>query len=315
MAVGGEIRLHQPLPGPATPLRLRVVQADIPQADKWSPEAFHAIFDTYTTLTAQPPTGAQPTVVLWPESAIPALSSDYLAEGTWTRQALIGALRPGQILLMGAVRTEPGPTGDRYFNTALAIRRDGNGLTLLGHYDKHHLVPFGEYMPADALMGAVGFKALVHVGEGFTEGAPPAPLAVPGLPSVQVLICYESLFPAYVANDKPRPAWVANLSNDAWFGRTSGPWQHLNLASYRAIEEGLPLIRATPTGVSAVVDAYGRPLARLGLGVKGVIDADLPAAAPSTPYRSLRDWPFGLVALFGITLPFLAHIGRARQWP
>src|SRR6201999_4619041 len=113
---------------------------------------------------------------------------------------------------------------------------------------------------------------------GFTPGPRPQPMQIQGLPSVQALVCYESLFPAFVAGDHPRPAWVVNVSNDAWFGQTSGPWQHLNLASYRAIEEGLPIIRATPTGVSAVIDAEGRPLQTLALGKQGVIDAPLPGA-------------------------------------
>lgn len=293
----GAARLAQPLPPPA-PLRIRIVQANIDQAAKWTPASFRTIFESYTSLTAQAPKPGEPPprVVIWPESAIPADSADYLAEGTWTRAELMSALKPGQILLMGAVRTEGAGPDARYFNSVLALRRDAAGLTRLDFYDKHHLVPFGEYMPADKLMGAIGFKALVHVGEGFTSGPPPKPMSVPGLPPVQPLICYESLFPSFIADDRPRPDWIANVSNDAWFGKTSGPWQHLNLASYRAIEEGLPMIRATPTGVSAVVDAYGRPLARLSQGDKGVIDAELPSPAASPFYRVLRDWPFFMVA-------------------
>jgi apolipoprotein N-acyltransferase len=287
----GALRLSAP--PHFTSLRVRVVQADIEQADKWTPEAFRSIFAAYTGLTAQPPAGGPPPeVVLWPEGAIPADSAEFLAEGTWTYDALMAALKPGQILILGAARSDGSGPGAHYFNSALVLRRDPGGLTPLANYDKYHLVPFGEYMPMDSLMGAIGFKALVHVGDGFTAGPKPGPVSPPGLPPLQVLICYESLFPAFVANDKPRPQWIANLSNDAWFGRTSGPWQHLNLASYRAIEEGLPMVRATPTGVSAVIDAYGRPLQRLGQGVRGVIDADLPAAIAAPPYRTLRDWPF-----------------------
>lgn len=293
--LGGFGALRLAHPSGSTALRVRVVQPDIEQSEKWSPEAYRAIFDTYTGLTAAPAIdGPTPQVVLWPEGAIPDVSANFLAEGTWTRDALTAALKPGQILLMGAARSEGFGAGARYFNSALVLRRDPGGLTSLATYDKHHLVPFGEYMPMDGLMGAIGFKALVHVGDGFTAGAAPAPIAPPGLPPLQVLICYESLFPAFVARDRPRPAWIANLSNDAWFGKTSGPWQHLNLASYRAIEEGLPLVRSTPTGVSAVIDGYGRPLQSLGLGVRGVIDAALPAALPATPYRTLGDGPFWL---------------------
>ena len=285
----------------STGVRLRVVQANIDQEAKWTPESFRTIFETYTRLTAEPPKPgrAPPQVILWPEGAIPANAADYLAEGTWTRAALTDALRPGQILLMGAVRSDGAGPSARYYNSLLALRRDPAGLTTLGVYDKHHLVPFGEYMPMDSLMGAVGFKALVHVGDGFTAGPPPDALRLPGLPAVQPLICYESLFPALTPHDRPRPAWIANVSNDAWFGKTSGPWQHLNLGSYRAIEEGLPIIRATPTGVSAVIDSFGRPVATLGLGAQGVVDADLPGAANIPVYRYVGDGPFWLLLIVG----------------
>lgn len=310
--MGGYGAVRTSAPAGATPLHLRVVQANIDQESKWTPEAFRSIFETYLRLTRQPPTAGapQPRVILWPEGAIPGDATDYLAPGTWTRNELIAALKPGQILLIGAARSEGFGAQARYFNSLIALRRDGDNLTVLGTYDKHHLVPFGEYMPADALMGAIGFKALVHVGDGFTEGAEPAPLSAPGLPPVQPLICYESLFPAFVARDRPRPEWIANVSNDAWFGRTSGPWQHLNLASYRAIEEGVPIVRATPTGVSALVDAWGRPLRRLGLGVRGVIDANLPGTAAPTPYRRLGDGPFWLLVAVGVGLGFA---GRLRS--
>jgi len=294
--LGGFGALRLRAPSLSTGLRVRVVQANIEQSEKWSPQAFRAIFDVYTSLTAETPAqGPPPEVVLWPEGAIPEDSSAFLADGTWTRAAVVSALRPGQILLMGVARSDGAGPDAHYFNSALALRRDGEDLTPLAVYDKHHLVPFGEYMPMDKLMGAIGFKALVHVADdGFTPGPISAPINLDGLPPVQVLICYESLFPAAVARDRPRPRWIANLSNDAWFGRTSGPWQHLNIASYRAIEEGLPMVRATPTGVSAVIDAYGRPLQRLGQGVRGVIDAHLPTAIPPPPYRTLRDGPFWL---------------------
>ena len=306
-----------------TPLTVRVVQANIEQAAKWTPESFRTIFDTYTQLTAAPaPGGTVPQLVIWPESAIPADSGAYLAEGSWTRAALMEALKPGQILVMGAVRTESAAGDTRYFNAVLALRRDVTGLTPLAGYDKHHLVPFGEYMPMDKLMGAIGFKALVHVSDGFTPGPEPAPIRIDGLPLVQPLICYESLFPGFVRRDRPRPGWIANVSNDAWFGQTSGPWQHLNLASYRSIEDGIPMVRATPTGVSALVDAYGRPLRLLGPGKKGVIDAALPATAPSGPYRVFGDLLFCLmvVAGIGIAAPsayrrFSAAMAASRRAP
>jgi apolipoprotein N-acyltransferase len=297
----GALRLAEPH-RPDTGVRVRVVQADVEQSAKWSPEAFRDIYMRYIGLTATAAAGPRPEVVIWPESAIPADSAAYLAEGSWTRAALTQALKPGQVLIMGAVRTDGSGPDAHYFNAVLALRRDPGGLTPLARYDKHHLVPFGEYMPMDGLMGAVGFKALVHVGDGFTAGPPPAPMRLAALPPVQPLICYESLFPALMADAGARPGWIVNVSNDAWFGQTSGPWQHLNLASYRAIEQGLPMVRDTPTGVSAVIDAYGRPVRLLGPGKRGVIDADLPAAAPPTLYRSLGEAPFWLMVVSGIAV-------------
>jgi apolipoprotein N-acyltransferase len=181
-------------------------------------------------------------------------------------------------------------------------------------------VPFGEYLPMDALLGRLGIKQLVHVGEGFSPGPPPQPILAPGAPVVQPLICYEALFPGFIRQGQAlsglRARWIVNVSDDAWFGRTSGPWQHLNLASYRAIEEGLPLVRATPTGVSAVIDAYGRnPEAlRLGLGQEGVIDAPLPPALGPTPYSQFGDTAFclmlglSLVAVFPKLRPFAVRL-------
>ena len=170
----------------------------------------------------------------------------------------------------------------------MALRAEAGDLRVTGLYDKHRLVPFGEYLPAESLLAPIGFKKLVHVGDGFTAGPPPAPIAPAGLPAVQPLICYESLFPGFTragALAAGRAAWIVNVSDDAWFGRTSGPWQHLNIASYRAIEEGLPIVRATPTGVSAVIDAYGRiaPGERLDHGAMGVIDAAPAAGACRRP--------------------------------
>jgi apolipoprotein N-acyltransferase len=156
----------------------------------------------------------------------------------------------------------------------------------------------------------VGFRSLAHMPDDFTAGPPPRSIVAPGAPPLQPLICYEALFPGLTghrtAHAGPRPAWILNISNDSWFGVTSGPLQHLNIASYRAIEQGLPMVRATPTGVSAVIDAYGRvqPGARLGLGKEGVIDAFLPPPSSPTPYARWGDGLFGLM-LAASALPLL----------
>lgn len=292
---GGAWRLSQPAPAD-TALVVRVVQPDVPQAVKWTPEAFEAIVDRYVEMTAQAPTGPRPDVVIWPESALPDSADAVFAPGTWTRAAITNALAPGQTLLAGAYRME----GPAYFNSLVAIRRTPEDLRLLALYDKHRLVPFGEYLPLEPLMESLGLKQLAGLGESFSPGPPPAPITPEGLPALQPLICYESLFPGFTGRGASRPAWIVNVSNDAWFGRTSGPWQHLNLASYRAIEEGLPLVRSTPTGVSAMVDGYGRTRARLGLGQRGVLDAKLPAALAPTPYSRWGDSPFWIFCAGGL---------------
>ncbi len=222
----------------------------------------------------------------------------------------------GQTLLMGANRAETTLGGERYFNSLVAFRREGDGLRVTGVYDKHHLVPFGEYMPAADLATKIGFRSLVHMPDDFTAGPISQPIVPWGVPAVQVLICYEALFPGVTrkgaARAGLRPAWILNISNDAWFGAGSGPLQHLNIASYRAIEEGLPIVRATPTGVSAVIDAYGRilPGARLSLGALGVIDAPLPPALEKTPFSRWGDLGFGAMLL----LSGLAGVAyRARR--
>jgi apolipoprotein N-acyltransferase len=289
--------------GPDDGPAVRIVQADVKQTIKYDQGYFEDIVHRYVTLTARPPAPGRPVpqIVIWPEGAIPAAVDDYLAPGTWTREAIQNALRPGQVLMVGAYRAEPGLDKPLYYNTFIIVRRTAEGLEYLGKYDKHRLVPFGEYMPAEGLMTAIGFKTLVHVGDGFTAGPEPRPVAPAGLPALQPLICYESLFPGFVrAGSRAsgiRPRMIVNVSNDAWYGVTSGPIQNLNLSSYRAIEEGLPMLRATPTGVSAVVDATGRIRfgERLELGAAGVIDARLPRVGPRTTYSRLGDAPLWLL--------------------
>ena len=286
----GAIRLALARPA-ETNVVVRIVQADIDQKEKWKPENLASILGAYSHLTSAP-AGRRPDLVIWPEGAIPASMNDYLAPNTWTRIAVEQALSPGQILLLGGYRGEDSASGLSYYNSLAALRRTGAGIEVVGVYDKHRLVPFGEYFPMDQLASVLGLKKLVHVGDGFSAGPRPRPLKLPGFPAVQPLICYESLFPALPAQVSDRPAAIVNISNDAWFGATSGPLQHLNIASYRAIETGLPMVRATPTGVSAVIDPYGRALSTLPHGAKAVLDGAMPAPAPSPPYALIGDGLF-----------------------
>jgi apolipoprotein N-acyltransferase len=304
---------------PAGPV-VRVVQADVRQEAKYDPEKFRDIVFRYLRLTAQPSaSGRAPDVVIWPEGAIPASVNDVMSPSLGIYPAIVNALKPGQILLMGTYRADEHAVKPTYYNSLYALRREGDDLKVLGIYDKYRLVPFGEYLPADKLMSAIGFKKMVHVAEdGFTSGPKPRPLLIPGLGLLQPLICYESLFPGFVREGGQliggRAAWIVNVSNDAWFGQTSGPWQHLNLASYRAIEEGMPIVRATPTGVSAVIDANGRPLQTLGLRKSGVIDRPLPGARlHPTVFAQFGDTAFWIMMAVSAVALVPALNRRARR--
>ncbi|HEY2660287.1 MAG TPA: apolipoprotein N-acyltransferase [Caulobacteraceae bacterium] len=304
-------RLTHAAPIPASAPIVRVVQPQVEQESKYDERMFRSILGRYVALTARP-SAHKVDIVVWPEGAIPDAANEYLADGTWTKTAIQRALRPGQTLLVGAYRIAGPPEQPDYYNTVLAVRAGFDDLAVTGVYDKFRLVPFGEYMPLDSLMGRLGVKALVHVGDGFTSGPRPRPMRAPGIPAVQPLICYESLFPGFTregAQTGGRAAWIVNVSNDAWFGHTYGPVQHLNLASYRAIEEGLPLVRATPTGVSAIIDAYGRvvPGESLGQGKMGVIDAPLPPALDPTPFFGHGNSLYGMMLLVSAAAAFASY--------
>lgn len=302
LVVGGAIRLAG-AQVTETGTLVRIVQPDVDQASKWTPEAYRSIVDRYVNLTARPGE-ALPDLVVWPEGALPASFNSVFAPGSPDGAAIARALRPGQTLLAGFARGEGGQDGQaRYYNSLIALHDEGGeGLRIAAIYDKHRLVPFGEFLPLGGLMGALGVRSLVHMPADFSAGLAPAPIDLPGAPRVQPLICYESLYPGFTPAGRGRPEWIVNVSNDAWFGATSGPLQHLNLASYRAIETGLPVVRATPTGVSAMIDPWGRVVEgqRLDSGESGVIDARLPGPAGTTVYGRFGDGVFWLMLLLAL---------------
>lgn len=304
LMVGGELRLSSARLESNGAL-VRIVQADVPQESKWSPEAYRGIVERYVNLTARP-AAVTPDIVVWPEGALPASANQVFAPDAWEARAIARAVQPGQTLIAGLGRGEPdasAPEGARYFNSAFVFTDIGEaGLRVSAIYDKHRLVPFGEYLPAGDLLGALGVRSLTHMPLDFSPGPTPAPIDIPGAPRAQPLICYESLYPGFTPGSAGRPGWIVNISNDAWFGRTSGPLQHLNLASYRAIETGLPVVRSTPTGVSAIIDPWGRVVddARLDPGESGVIDARLPAPTSVTLYGRTGDLLFWLAVLGGL---------------
>jgi apolipoprotein N-acyltransferase len=177
-------------------------------------------------------------------------------------------------------------------------------------YDKAHLVPFGEYVP---LRGVLPMDKITPGTLDFTPGPGPRTLHLPGLPPLSPLICYEVIFPGAVTDPADRPQWLLNLTNDAWYGFTSGPFQHFNIARVRAIEEGMPLVRAANNGISGLVDPYGRVIKRLALDAVGFLDVPLPQALPPTIYARTGDAVF-LLALPGL-LGLAWWCSRVRRRP
>jgi apolipoprotein N-acyltransferase len=216
--------------------------------------------------------------------------------------AAIGDLLPdGTVLVTGALRAERAPPESsrvrHFFNSLLVFGKSG---LLLTSYDKIRLVPFGEFLPLRGVLGAIGLRAIANSFGSFEFGTSPRPLLpIPGLPLALPLICYEAIFPAALIQGAQRPGVMVNVTNDGWFGNTTGPRQHLHQARVRAVEEGLPLIRAANNGVSAAFDPYGRELGRIDLDVRGVLDVELPAALAPPPYARFGDLIFFTVWLLG----------------
>lgn len=301
---GGTARLvlasPDPVAGPNT-VMLRLVQPNIPQATKWKPEKRMAVLGEFLRLSAatskQLPQGlTSHTVVIWPESALAIL----LAREPFVLSAISRILPQGALLLTGSVRGQPGPDGPSdqlqvFYNSLYAVNDEGE---IIATYDKAHLVPFGEYLPFHQWLSKIGLKKLTQFQGSFNEGPGPRTVALPGIPSVSPLICYEIIFPGEVVSRENRPAWIANVTNDAWYGTSSGPYQHLSQARLRAVEQGLPVARAANTGVSAIIDAYGRIVVEQPLNTEGVIEAPLPRALGATPYARFGDWILLLLLVF-----------------
>ena len=280
LAAGGTARLASaPAPGAAdvAGVQLRIVQPAIPQHAKWAEDTRIAHLKTHLRLTRRPGLDAT-THVIWPETAVPL----FLSRTNGLREALATVAPEGGALLTGLPRLETAAGTRALYNSLYVIGPEGGTRA---RYDKFHLVPFGEYVP---LADWLPIPKLTAGRSAFTAGPGARTLAVPGAPPTSPLICYEAIFPGAVTG-RARPGWLLNVTNDAWFGVSSGPYQHLASARLRAVEEGLPLVRAANTGISAVVDPFGRIRARLGLQAKGVLDSALPAAQPPTAYARAGD--------------------------
>ncbi len=282
LGVYGWARLATATPASDDRPLVRIVQPSVPQDLKWAAGEQPMIWRRLLDLTAAPGT---PDVVVWPETSLPFLYRTPSLE----QFDLVDALPEGATLLAGTVETR----GERYTNSVIMV--DGAG-SVTGRYDKVKLVPFGEFLPFAPLLARVGLTGLVENAGNFAAGEEAGVLTVPGLAPVQPLVCYEVIFPRFVPAEGV--GWIVNVTNDAWFGDTPGPRQHLRLAEIRAIERGLPVVRAANNGISAVIDPEGRASARLDLDIRGHLDARLPSPRPA-PYVALGDAPLAVLWLSG----------------
>jgi len=320
LALFGVWRLSAPPDPDVSGVKLRIMQPDIGQGAEFRPENKDAIMRRYLELsdraTSPTTTGvADVTHLIWPESAFPFL----LARDPKALADIADLLHGGATLITGAARAErrSDETRTHYFNSIQVVDRHG---ALLDRFDKARLVPFGEYLPFRTFFDKLGLTQFVNIPGGFDAGPGVKLLHVPGLTDAWPMVCYEAIFPAEFRSvlepSESRPGWILNLTDDIWFGRTTGPYQHFAQARLRAIEQGLPLVRAANSGISAVVDGLGRVVAELPLGAEGVLDASLPTARPPTFYaRHGAIAPASMwLALFVVWLTLrLAEARRRRR--
>jgi apolipoprotein N-acyltransferase len=306
----GYIRLSAPLPPAGKTLDVRIVQPSVDLSEKWDASVRDRIFATMLAMSSETPQQGhqKPQLVLWPETSVPFLFTERPEALT----ALGDMLDDGQMLLAGAVREEGGSAGGdaRYYNSVVAINDKGE---IVDAVDKLHLVPFGEYLPFAGLLDRLGIEQLVAGPLTFSAGSERHSLALPGGIKALPFVCYEVIFPDLVADGAPSTELIVNVTNDAWFGDTPGPYQHCRQAQVRAVENGLPLLRAANNGISAIVDPDGRVMDALAIDAKGVIDARIPISRReviSAGQRRING--FLIMVLFGLTACGLSIRQRLR---
>lgn len=305
IACWGEWRLQHAENAFVPDVRLRLVQPNTDQANKWEMSQLEGNFRHLLDLTSAP--AAKPvTHIIWPETA----ATFYLAEDTVRRRIVASHVPQGGALLTGVIRRSLDDQQKlHYYNSLVAV--DSNARIDAG-YDKYHLVPFGEYIPVRKFLP---LRTLANLGLDFSSGDGHRSLHVQGLPPFSPLICYEAIFPGEVIDSADRPEFIVNVTNDGWYSQTAGPYQHFSIVRLRAIEEGLPLVRAANTGISAVVDGYGRIIARMGLAKGGSVDSDLPQALPPTFFSHYGETPLWIMffaLVLGVLLIEYKYIGRKR---
>jgi apolipoprotein N-acyltransferase len=298
-------------------VKLRIVQPSVPQREKWMAAYQRRIFNDHIALSLANPKGEKDSLagithLVWPEAAMPF----FPLETPEALDMLSAMLPPGTTLITGAIRHDPPVGPDRRLlpttktlNSILALNERA-GVEAI--YDKIKLVPFGEYVPMESALSVIGIQKITHGRGAFAAGVSPRPLMkIPGLPPALGLVCYEALFPGEIVQGKDRPGVLINVTNDGWFGHSTGPYQHFLQSRVRAVEEGLPLVRAANNGISAVVDPYGRAPQTLDLDVRGVLDGPLPAALAPTVYARMGDWMLALV--LAVFFAFAAGARKIRR--
>jgi apolipoprotein N-acyltransferase len=301
----GYVRLNAPPDASGGRLSVRIVQPSIDLSEKWDDSARDRIFRTTMELSARPSEDGKPapSLILWPETSVPF----FFTERPDALAAIGEMLKPGQMLVAGAVREEVGGAAPLYYNSVVAINDRGE---IVDAVDKVHLVPFGEYIPFADVATRLGIGQLVAGPMNFAPGSQRHPLELPDGTKTSPFICYEIIFPELVAVDVTSTRFIVNVTNDAWFGDTPGPYQHFRQAQLRAVENALPLLRAANNGISGVVDARGRVVDALALNVRDALDVDieLPGGpSASSPRRQLVG--YAILALFAM----FAFIGRIAQ--
>lgn len=299
--VGGQVRLALAGDETVAGVRLRLVQPNIPQRLKWRPDLRRGHVEKQLQMSRKPAaSGPPPTHIIWAETSVP-----YTVPGNLGLLTALGRAAPkGGLIIVGSLRPTPGGKGPRQvFNSLHAI--DGQGR-IKGAYDKFHLVPFGEYIPFRGPFLEKLFSGLLKNRLDISPGIGLRTLALDGLPAFSPLICYEVIFPGRVADPENRPRWLLNLTNDAWFGQSWGPYQHFAASRLRAVEEGLAVVRVANTGISGVIDPYGRVIKHLGLGQAGTIDSPLPMALGAlTPFARLGHWMTALTLVISLAMGLL----------
>jgi apolipoprotein N-acyltransferase len=303
--VWGRWRLAALHDGEVAGVTLLLVQPNVAQGDKWNGEKARMIFERLMTLSTEGEAAHGASHIIWPESAVPFLL-DESADGL---REVAGMLRPDKRLVTGAIRREGRDGGERYFTSILEV--DPQGL-VEARYDKWRLVPGGEFLPFAWLLEPLGFRKVVSVPESFSAGRGPGSFDLGAAGRAGLLICYEAIFPDRLVETEHRPDWIINVTNDAWFGRSVGPYQHLAQVRMRAVEHNLPIARAANSGISAIMDGGGRYIARSLLDTEAAISGPLPRAGAQTVFASRGRMPAALAALAAALLLVFAVARRER---